>query len=93
MTTYGDSSTSARSNGMAVAGLVCGIVGVFLFNYILGPLAIIFGGVALSRANRGSSHHTMALWSIALGIFDIVLFVVVLALMASHGGHFSYHVG
>jgi hypothetical protein len=54
---------------------------------------IIFGGVGLSRANHGSAHRTMAIWSIALGIFDIVLFGVLLAVMASHGGHFSYHAG
>jgi hypothetical protein len=93
MTTYGESPARAGSNGLAVAGLVCGIVGIVLFNYILGPLAIIFGGVGLSRSNHGSGHHTMSLWSIALGVFDIVLFVALLALMASHGGHFSYHVG
>jgi Domain of unknown function (DUF4190) len=93
MTTYGTSSARTGSNGLAIAGLVCGIVGIFLLNYILGPLAIIFGGVGLSKANRGGDHRTMSLWSIALGIFDLVLFGVVLALLASHGGHFSYHVG
>ena len=33
------------ANGLAVAGLVCGIVGLFVLNIILGPLAVIFGGI------------------------------------------------
>lgn len=41
-------------NGLAIAGLVCGIVGLLIFNIILGPLAIIFGAIGLSRANKGA---------------------------------------
>ena len=51
MTTYGESPARTGSNGLAVAGLVCGIVGIFLLNYILGPLAIIFGGIGLSNVD------------------------------------------
>jgi hypothetical protein len=68
----------ARGNGLAVAGLVCGIVGILILNIILGPLAIIFGGVALSRANKGAPRKTMSLWAIGLGILDVVLFIVLL---------------
>lgn len=68
----------AQGNGLAVAGLVCGIVGILILNIILGPLAIIFGGVALSRANKGAPRKTMALWALGLGILDVVLFIVLL---------------
>lgn len=68
----------AQGNGLAVAGLVCGIVGILILNIILGPLAIIFGGVALSKANKGAPRKTMALWSLGLGIFDVVLFIVLI---------------
>lgn len=91
MTTYDRSSARSSSNGLAVAGLVCGIVGLFLFNVILGPLAIIFGAVGLSRANRGAPHRAMSIWAIVLGIVAIVAFAVLIAISSGH--HFSYHVG
>jgi hypothetical protein len=90
MATY-RSTTRTDSNGLAVAGLVCGIVGIFLFNIILGPLAIIFGSIGLSRANHGAPHRTMSIWAIALGIVALVLFIALIAVSADH--HFSYHVG
>ena len=78
-------------NGLAIAGLVCGIVGLFVLNIILGPLAVIFGGIGLARANRGAGNRGMALAAVILGIADVVLFVVLLAVAAHHG--FSWHVG
>ncbi len=93
-TGYGDSAaTRSGSNGLAIAGLVCGIVGIFLFNFILGPLALIFGGVGLRNARRGGAGGSgMAMSAIVLGVVDIVLFVLVLALASSHGS-FRWHIG
>jgi hypothetical protein len=88
----GAPATRSGSNGLAIAGLVCGIIGVFIFNIILGPLAIIFGGVGLRKANRGAGHRGMALAGVILGVIDIVLFVVLLA-VASRGHSVSWHVG
>ena len=85
-------ATGTRSNGLAIAGLVCGIVGLLLFNFILGPLAIIFGGIGWSRANRGSGHKGMSITAVVLGIVDILIYVVLLVAVAKHGG-FSWHVG
>ncbi|HEY1489001.1 MAG TPA: DUF4190 domain-containing protein, partial [Micromonosporaceae bacterium] len=68
-------TTTARTNGFAIAGLVCGIVGIFIANIILGPLAIIFGGIGLNRANRGGKGRGMSLAGIILGAIDIILFV------------------
>ena len=85
-------ATSTRSNGLAIAGLVCGLVGLILFNFILGPLAIIFGGIGWSRANRGSGHKGMSITAVVLGIVDILIYVVLLVAVAKHGG-FSWHVG
>lgn len=70
---------STQSNGMAIAGLVCGLIGLILFAIVLGPLAIIFGSIGRSRARRGAEHGTMAAWAVGLGIADIVLWVVLLA--------------
>ena len=80
----------SRSNGMAVAGLVCGIIGLFLFAIILGPLAIVFGGVGLSRARRGASGSGMARAAVILGIVDVVLFVALVAFTSTHGGFYVH---
>ncbi|HEX4790720.1 MAG TPA: DUF4190 domain-containing protein [Actinospica sp.] len=81
----------SNSNGLAIAGMVCGIVGLFVFNIILGPLAVIFGGVGLRNARRGAAHRGMALAGVVLGVIDIILFVIVIAAVSSHS--FSWHSG
>jgi hypothetical protein len=81
------------NNGLAIAGLVCGLVGILFFNYILGPLAIIFGGIGLSRANRGAGHRGMAMAAVILGIVDLMIFGVVVAVVAKHGGFSYFRVG
>ena len=75
-------------NGLAIAGLVCGIVGILIFNIILGPLAIIFGAIGLSRANKGAKFKGMAIAAIILGAIDVILFIVLLAVASSGGGFF-----
>ncbi|MGH3635188.1 MAG: DUF4190 domain-containing protein [Mycobacterium sp.] len=84
---------AGRSNGLAIAALVCGIIGLFLLNIILGPLAIIFGGVGLSHAKRGAAHHGMALAGVILGIVDVIIFVVLLAAVSHNGGSAYFRVG
>lgn len=39
------------SQGMAIAGLVCGIVAFLLFPLVLGALGVIFGAVSWNRGN------------------------------------------
>ncbi|MYV98768.1 DUF4190 domain-containing protein [Streptomyces sp. SID3343] len=85
--------TRTGSNGMAVAALTCGIVGVFLFNIILGPLAVIFGAVGLRRSRAGARNAGMAKAGIILGIVDIALFVLLLILAANNGGSFYFNYG
>jgi hypothetical protein len=85
--------TRTGSNGLAIAGLVCGIIGLVLFNFILGPLAIIFGGVAVRRASQGAGHRGMAWAGVVLGIIDVLIFVALIAAAASNHGHFYWHVG
>jgi len=95
----GDSTMTGRpagtqqGNGLAIAGLVCGIIGLFLFNVVLGPLAIIFGGIGWSKANKGARGRGMAIAAVVLGVIDLVIFVVLLAVAANNGGAFSWHVG
>ena len=72
------------ANGMAVAALVCGIVGAvigtvpffFWLAAILGVLAVIFGFVALGKANRGEGRKGMSIAGVVLGFVGVVLAIV-----------------
>jgi hypothetical protein len=91
-TTTASPSRTSSSNGLAIAALVCGLVGLLAFSVILGPLAIVFGGVGLSRAKKGARHRGMAIAGVVLGVIDLILGVVLLTVVAKHGG-FSFNYG
>lgn len=94
MTSYGGSSaasTGSRTNGLAIASLCCGIVGLFILNIILGPLAIVFGAVA-RRQSAVKTGGGMAKAGIILGVVDVVLWIVLLIVAANNGG-FGWYVG
>ncbi|MEE1836592.1 DUF4190 domain-containing protein [Streptomyces sp. SP17KL33] len=93
MTSYGSSSATSgsRTNGLAIASLVCGIIGIFFFNVVLGPLAIVLGAVGLRQAGvKGGGG--MAKAGIVLGVVDLIIFAVLIAVAASNGG-FTWYVG
>jgi hypothetical protein len=82
--------TNRGGNGLAIAGLVCGIVGLLFAPVILGPLALIFGLIALNKAKSGAGHRGMAIAAVVLGVIDIVLFLVlVFAVANGDGGSFG----
>ncbi|MFF9046934.1 DUF4190 domain-containing protein [Streptomyces parvulus] len=93
MTNFSNSASASgsRTNGLAVAGLACGVVGIVVLSIVLGPLAIVFGAVGLRQAGAKGGAG-MAKAAIALGIVDILLFIVLMAVAASSGG-FSWYVG
>jgi len=52
----------ATANGLGTAGMVLGIVGAVIclvpvVGFLLGLLATIFGGIGLTKANRGGSRE------------------------------------
>lgn len=71
---------SARGNGMAVTGMVLGIVGfVFAFipclgwfGMILGILGTIFSGIGLAHASRTKQGKSMAVSGLVLSILAII---------------------
>jgi hypothetical protein len=72
--------------GFAIASIVCGIAGLFIFGYILGILAIIFGGIALRRIrnNPGTPGRGLAVAGMVLGLIDVILLaILMLAIGAS----------
>jgi len=56
--------------GMGTTSLVCGIVGIFLFGIVLGPLAIIFGGVGISKKQK----YSVA--GLVLGIISVISYLI-----------------
>ncbi|WP_035803163.1 hypothetical protein [Kitasatospora mediocidica] len=73
-------ATTEDADGMAVASFVLGLIGLLIFNVVLGPCALVLGSLALTRrtARRGR-----ALLGIALGAADLLVLAV--AVLSSHG--------
>ncbi|MEZ0089037.1 DUF4190 domain-containing protein [Streptacidiphilus sp. EB129] len=71
----------------AVASFILGLLGLFFFNIVLGPLAIVLGGISLARGTR---RRGRALLGVALGIADLALLGV---LLATHTGGLTLHLG
>lgn len=69
-----------QTNGMAVAGLVLGILGILI--PFLGILGLIFGAIGLSKANRGAGGKGMAIAGVVLGIVGTL---ITLAILGSAG--------
>jgi hypothetical protein len=82
-----------QGNGMAVAGLVLGVVAIALFwipvlNWILALLGIVFGAVGMGKAKKiGGRGKGMALGGLICGVVGAllgVLFVVWVVLAVKH---------
>lgn len=68
--------TQQPTNGMATASLVLGILGFFL--PILSILALIFGGIGISKANQGATGKGLAIAGLVLGIVGTLVLLYVL---------------
>lgn len=74
------------SNGLAIAGLVLGIVGVVLcwipfLGVLLGVLAIVFGALGKKKANQGAQGSGQAVAGLVLGIIATALAVLITILV------------
>ncbi|MEU6082532.1 DUF4190 domain-containing protein [Streptomyces sp. NPDC047108] len=61
---------------MAVASFVLGLVGLLAFNLILGPCALVLGGIALAR---GTDRRGRALLGMGLGVADLIVLAALVA--------------
>ncbi len=76
--------TAPRTNGLAVAALVCGIVGLF---FVTAALGVVFGFVARSqirKARGGQRGNGLALAGIIVGSCWLAYFAVVMIVAAAH---------
>ncbi|MFL5713891.1 MAG: DUF4190 domain-containing protein [Chloroflexota bacterium] len=87
-----------RGNGLAVAGMVLGILSVVLFilnalDLVLAVLAIVFSIIGLVRANRGRSGKGMAITGLVLGCVGMVIALVVLVVGLQTRQRCEDHIG
>ncbi|GAB1641289.1 hypothetical protein [Krasilnikovia sp. MM14-A1259] len=75
----------------AVGSLALGVAGLFFFNVLFGPIAIVLGAVTARRHGAGTPSRNAGLIGIVLGVADLI---VLAALMASqlHHGSVLWHV-
>ena len=78
----------SRSNGMAVASLVLGILTLVLFftiwlPFVLGALAIVFGALGISKANKGAGQKGMAIAGLICGAVGVVITIAFVALFVN----------
>ncbi|MFI9028063.1 DUF4190 domain-containing protein [Streptomyces sp. NPDC053560] len=64
------------ADGMAVASLAMGILGLLVMNLVLGPVAIVMASLALARA---TSRRFPALAGLVLGVCDLAVYGVLVA--------------
>jgi len=69
-----------KGSGFGITALICGIVGLFILTIILGPLAIIFGGVSLSRNEKNKG---LGITGLVLGIINVILGIILLVYVRS----------
>jgi hypothetical protein len=72
------------NNGKALASMVCGIVGLVVFGFILGIIAIVLGSIAKNEIRRtGQGGYGMATAGIVLGIIDIIAGIFIVAALVN----------
>lgn len=75
-----------EADGLAVASFVLGLLGLLVFNILLGPTAIVMALLALARRTR---RRGRALLGLALGVADLV----VLAVLVTGNGAVAWDFG
>lgn len=73
-----------KTNGLALTGFICSLVGFFLFGFILGVLALIFSAIGLGKINKDTSKWKgkgMAIAGIIIGAIDVVAWLIIIAIL------------
>jgi hypothetical protein len=75
-----------KTSGLAIASLICSIVGLFGFGLIMGVLAVVFGFMAISRINdepRFYSGKGLAIAGIIIGVISFFGALLVILVVMS----------
>jgi hypothetical protein len=70
------------THGMAIAGLVCGILGLFCCGPLFSTLGLVFSAIALSKINQDPLRHSgkgVALAGLLLSVLGYIFFAVLLS--------------
>jgi hypothetical protein len=72
-----------KTEGLGLAGFLSGLVGLFIASIPLGIIAVVFGGISLSKIKKNPQRFKgkgFAIASIILGIIDVVAMLILLGL-------------
>jgi hypothetical protein len=83
---------AARLDDRAVAALAFGAAGLFMFNIVFGPFAIVLGAASARRHPSAGRQRTAALTGVVLGVADLLVLAFLVA-SKIHGGSFAWHLG
>jgi hypothetical protein len=72
-TTRTRTAPGREADSMAVASFIMGLIGLLVFNLVLGPCALVLGGMAIAR---GTGRRTRAILGLVLGVADLVVLAV-----------------
>lgn len=75
-------SDGRKNQGLAVAGFVTSLAGLFVLSIPLGLLSVIFGAVSLGKIRRNPSRYKgkgFAIAAIIIGLVDVVAMIVLLS--------------
>ena len=81
-------AVETRTNGFAIASLVCGIIALFLDFFFLIPsiLAIVFGVIGIKNSAECNSGRGISIAGIIMGIISIALYIVLFLLLFVFAG-------
>jgi hypothetical protein len=85
---YGSVQRGPARNGLGIAALVLGILGLLTSWLVIGAvpglIAIVLGAIGLGRVKRGEANNRgMAITGIVLGVLSLIVAAVVIAVGAS----------
>ena len=69
-------ASSDSAHGFAVASFVLGLIGVLVWGFLFGVLAVIFGAIALSKMDKGDRGYGLAIAGLILGIVAVLVFIL-----------------